>query len=349
MSLMEKPQAMAKMHRLYRNIKKNGGRIGTNLRVLELVYSNACNFKCEHCSTRAPLGENADYLMPLDKVAELADEAHELGIVEWNMHGGELLTNKARLLELIRAIKPERFYVFLTSNGFLLTKETAEELAEAGVNRVSISIDSFHPKVHDAFRGVEGAYAHAMQALEYVKEAGMDPFMNITVGHFNAFSEDVENLCRYSYEHGYKTFINIAIPSGNWQGHLDVVVDDRDRAHLMELRKKYGNIHRDLWNPFDKENEGVLGCQTMSKLYVTPSGDIFPCSFMHISLGNVYKQKLRDIIDYGYSIRYFHDHSEKCLAGEDLSFIKKYMVDKKMSVMEPLDAKEIFKEEDYIR
>ena len=349
MSIMEKPQAVAKMHRLYRNIKKNGGRIGTNLRVLELVYSNACNFKCEHCSTRAPLGENADVLMPLDKVAELADEAHELGIVEWNMHGGELLTNKARLLELIRAIKPERFYVFLTSNGFLLTKETAEELAEAGVNRVSISIDSFNPKVHDAFRGVEGAYAHAMQALEYVKEAGMDPFMNITVGHFNAFSEDVENLCRYSYEHGYKTFINIAIPSGNWQGHLDVVVDDRDRAHLMELRKKYGNIHRDLWNPFDKENEGVLGCQTMSKLYVTPSGDIFPCSFMHISLGNVYKQKLKDIIDYGYSIRYFHDHSEKCLAGEDLSFIKKYMVDKKMSVMEPLDAKEIFKEEDYIR
>lgn len=349
MSLMEKPQAMAKMHRLYRNIKKNGGRIGTNLRVLELVYSNACNFKCEHCSTRAPLGENADYLMPLDKVAELADEAHELGIVEWNMHGGELLTNKARLLELIRAIKPERFYVFLTSNGYLLTKETAEELAEAGVNRVSISIDSFNPKVHDAFRGIKGAYERAMQALEYVKEAGMDPFMNITVGHFNAFSEDVENLCRYSYEHGYKTFINIAIPSGNWQGHLDVVVDDRDRAHLMELRKKYGNIHRDLWNPFDKENEGVLGCQTMSKLYVTPSGDIFPCSFMHISLGNVYKQKLRDIIDYGYSIRYFHDHSEKCLAGEDLSFIKKYMVDKKMSVMEPLDAKEIFKEEDYIR
>ena len=52
MSIMEKPQAVAKMHRLYRNIKKNGGRIGTNLRVLELVYSNACNFKCEHCSTR---------------------------------------------------------------------------------------------------------------------------------------------------------------------------------------------------------------------------------------------------------------------------------------------------------
>jgi len=81
MSIMEKPQAVAKMHRLYRNIKKNGGRIGTNLRVLELVYSNACNFKCEHCSTRAPLGENADELMPLDKVAELAGEGRGIGRV----------------------------------------------------------------------------------------------------------------------------------------------------------------------------------------------------------------------------------------------------------------------------
>ena len=349
MSIMEKPRAIEKMHHFYRSIKKNGWKIGTNLRVLELVYSNACNFKCEHCSTRAPLGENAEHLMSLEKVAALADEADELGIIEWNMHGGELLTNKPRLMELIRAIKPERFYVFLTSNGFLMTQETADELAEAGVNRVSISIDSFDAKTHDAFRGVPGAYAHAMKALEYVKNAGMDPFMNITVGHYNAFSQDVESLCQYSKEHGYKTFINIAIPSGNWQGHLDVVIDDHDREHLMELRQKYGNIYRDIWNPYDKEKKGVLGCQTMSKLYVAPNGDIFPCSFLHIKLGNVYEQSLRDIVRYGYRIRCFHDYSEKCLAGEDLRFIKKYMVKEKMSVMHPLDAKKIFHAEDYLQ
>ena len=312
------------------------------MRVLELVYSNTCNFHCKHCSTRAPLGENAEYLMPMDKIASLADEADEIGIFEWNMHGGELLTNAERLFELIKAIKPERFYLFLTSNGFLVTKEIAERLATAGVNRVSISIDSFNPQVHDSFRGVNGAYERAMQALEYVKDAGMDPFMNITVGHFNAFSDDVEQLCKYSYEHGYKTFINIAIPSGNWQGHLDVVVDDKDRARLIELRKKYGNINRDLWNPFDKNNEGILGCQTMSKLYVTPSGDIFPCSFLHIKIGNVYEQKLKDIVNFGYSIKYFREYQEKCLAGENLDFIKKYMVDQKMSVMNPLDARNIF-------
>ena len=342
MSIMEKPRAVEKFRRFYKNIKKNNGHIGTNLRILELVYSNACNFHCQHCSTRAPLGENAAHLMPISKVASLADEADELGIFEWNMHGGELLTNTECLFELIKAIKPERFWVFLTSNGFLLTKEIAERLSAAGVNRVSISIDSFEPQVHDGFRGVKGAYERAMRALEYVKNAGMDPFMNITVGHFNAFSDDIEQLCKYSFEHDYKTFINIAIPSGNWQGRLDVVIDDKDRTRLIELRKKYSNINRDLWNPFDKNNEGVLGCQTMSKLYVTPMGDIFPCSFLHIKVGNVYEQSLKEIVDYGYSIKYFREHHEKCLAGEDINFIKKYMVDKKMSVMNPLVAREIF-------
>lgn len=347
MGIMSKPRAIEKFRAFYKNVQKNNWRIGTNLRVLELVYSNACNFKCEHCSTRAPQGENATKLMSLDKISYLADEADELGIFEWNMHGGELLTNAPRLFDLIKTIKPERFYVFLTSNGFLLTKEIANKLAEAGVDRVSVSIDSFNAKVHDKFRGVKGAHEQALKALEYVKDAGMDPFMNITVGHFNAFSEDIEQLCRYSAEHGYKTFINIAIPSGNWQGHLEVVVDDKDKARLIELRKKYGNLYRDLWNPFDKNHEGVLGCQTMSKLYVTPSGDIFPCSFMHIKIGNVYEQSLKEIVEYGYSIKYFREYQEKCLTGENLDFIKKFMVEKKMSVIQPLNAWEIFQPEDF--
>ena len=75
MSIMEKPRAVEKFRQFYKKVKKNDWHIGTNQRVLELVYSNACNFKCEHCSTRAPLGENADKLMPIEKVASLADEA----------------------------------------------------------------------------------------------------------------------------------------------------------------------------------------------------------------------------------------------------------------------------------
>lgn len=348
MGLMEKPQAMEKFYKFYKAIKKDNWKVGNKLRILELVYSNACNFKCEHCSTRAPFGENAEKLMPLEKVSALADEAHELGVYEWSMHGGELLTNKARLLELIAAIKPERFYVFLTSNGYLLSEDVAYELAEAGINRVSVSLDSFVPAVHDSFRGVKGAHERAINALKYVKKAGMDAYMNITVGHFNALSQDVEDLCKYSYDNGYQTFINIAVPTGNWQGNLDVVIDEKDREHLEKLRQKYGNITRDVWNPFDRSNSGFLGCQAMSRIYVTPSGDVFPCSFMHINVGNVYEKTLKEIVDYGCTIKYFTERGPLCLVGEDLDFINKYMVKEKFSVMHPLEARSIFSSDDYI-
>lgn len=345
MSIMKKPSVMGKFHNFFNAVHKNGNKIGTQLRVLELVYSNACIFNCKHCSTRAPLGENSVNLMPIDKVASLAKEADELGIYEWNFHGGELLINKPRLLELIKAVDPNKFYMYLTSNGYLLDRETAFNLAEAGIDRVSVSIDSLDANIHDNFRGQPGALERALNALEYVKEAGMAPFMNITVGHYNAFSEDVENMLKYSKDHGYTTLVNIAIPTGNWRGNLEVVINDKDRAHLIELRQKYGNVLRDLWDPFDKEKKDCLGCQTMSKLYITPSGDVLPCSFMNIKIGNVYDQSLKEIVEFGYSIRYFREHSEKCLAGEDLDFIKKYMQDENMSVMHPLDAHKVFKDE----
>jgi len=175
----------------------------------------------------------------------------------------------------------------------------------------------------------------------------MKAYMNITVGHFNAKSKDVEDLCRFSADNGYITFINVAIPCGFWQGKFDTMIDENDRAHLIELRKKYKNIYRDLWDPFDRKYEKSLGCQTMSKLLITPNGDVLPCSFIHIKIGNVYEQSLKEIVDYGYTIKYFHDHCETCLAGENRWFAEKFMMEK-MSMKNPIDAKTLFVSEDYI-
>ena len=54
-----------------------------------------------------------------------------------------------KLFEVLDAIKPERFYMYLTTNGFYLDKPMAEKLAEYKVSRVSVSIDSMDEKVHD--------------------------------------------------------------------------------------------------------------------------------------------------------------------------------------------------------
>ena len=53
-----------------------------------------------------------------------------------------------------------------------------------------------------------------MEALKMVWEAGIDPYLNITVGHYNAKSEDLRMLFRLPKKNKYRTLINVACPSG---------------------------------------------------------------------------------------------------------------------------------------
>ena len=74
----------------------------------------------------------------------------------------------------MEAIRPERFYMYLTTNGFYLDEAMAK-LAEYKVSRVSVSIDSMDEKIHDEIRGRKESWKRAI-ALEHVKNAGMDPY-----------------------------------------------------------------------------------------------------------------------------------------------------------------------------
>ena len=61
-----------------------------------------------------------------------------------------------KLFNVLEAIKPERFYLYLTTNGFYLDKKMAKELAKYKVSRVSVSIDSMDEKIHDEIREEKG-------------------------------------------------------------------------------------------------------------------------------------------------------------------------------------------------
>ena len=89
--------------------------------------------------------------LDIGAIKRLADEADELGYFEFDLQGGELLQPK--LFEVLEAIKPERFYMYLTTNGYYLDESMAKKLAEYKVSRVSVSIDSMDEKIHDEIRG----------------------------------------------------------------------------------------------------------------------------------------------------------------------------------------------------
>jgi MoaA/NifB/PqqE/SkfB family radical SAM enzyme len=284
-------------------------------------------------------------------MADLANQADALGIFEFDLQGGELLLQPDMLFEVLAAIRPERFYLYLTTNGYFLDGPMARRLAEAKVSRVSVSVDSFDETTHDEIRGRQESWRRAMDALKHVQEAGLDPYLNITVGHYNALSADVEMLCQYSEDQRYTTLLNVAVPSGMWlkiDRMAEVMVDERDKAKLLQLRKKHKNILRNLWNPFDRDYEALLGCNTVNRLYITPLGDVLVCPYVHIKIGNIYEQSLKEISEYGFSIRHFREHSDLCLAGENRTFVETYMSHDGQSIFRPALARDIFTADDYV-
>lgn len=350
MNLLTRPRLLEKLRNFHTAVRANGGRIGTKQRGIDLNFNNACNLRCEYCFTNSPKGDHVRDELPIDLVASIADQADELGIFEFDLQGGELLLRPEKLFAVLEAIKPERFYLYLTTNGYFLDEAMAKRLAEARVSRVSVSIDSFDEATHDRIRGRKESWARAMAALRHVQQAGMDPYLNITVGHYNALSEDLEMLCQYSADQKYTTLVNVAVPSGMWlrlDKMADVIVDERDKARLLELRKRHRNILRNIWNPFDREHEAILGCNTVNRLYITPLGDVLVCPYVHIKIGNVYEQSLREISEFGFRIKYFREHSDLCLAGENREFITRFMSAPGQSIFHPADARTLFQADDF--
>ena len=237
MSLINKPLVVEKFKSFHNYVKNNDGKIGTKQRGIDLNLNNACNLRCEHCFTNSSKGENVKETLPLEVVERVANEAHELGIFEWDLQGGELLSRPQLLFDTLKAMKTERFYVYLTTNGWYMTKEIAQTLADHGVNRVSVSIDSMEAETHDRFRGRKGSWERAIKALEMVQKVGISPYLNITVGRYNAQSEDVKLLLDYSKQKKYTTLLNVATPGGMWAKMTDIMVNEEDKAYLIDMRK----------------------------------------------------------------------------------------------------------------
>ena len=347
-SWFKKTRLLEKVRHFHNHLKNNDGKVGTYHRGIELNLNNACNLRCKYCFTNSPKGDHVKDFLPIPKLKEIADEADELGYIEWDLQGGEVLLRPDKLFDALDAIQPERFYLYVTTNGYKVDRKIIKELGKRGVSRMSVSFDSWDPDFHDEMRGRKDSWKRAIQALEYIQEAGMDPYMNVTVGHYNAKSEDLRMLLEYSKKKKYRTLVNVACPTGMWNQVHDVVCDEEDQKHIRKLRKEYKNLNRNLWNPFDPKLEKIMGCTTVNRMYITALGDVLACPYVHIKIGNVFENTLKEISDYGFRIKHFRNHSDKCLAGEDLNFIKKFNSTPGKTIFNPVKADEIFQKEDFV-
>ena len=278
--------------------------------------------------------------MTPDDVRELARQADELGLARFVITGGEPLVFKD-LDEVVAAIDPQKFYINMDTNGWFLDEEKAKHLMEIGIDRVQLSIDSLTPEGHDEFRAYDGSFERTMRAVDACQKVGMDLFIQTVVTKQRLYSDEFIKFIEYFNSRGLGVFVTFAKPVGAWERQYDILIDNEDLKYFNSLEKKY--ITYSHLTPAYGLNMGCIAVKGMFS--VTQYGDVLPCPYIHISIGNIFKEPLKDIIERGYGIKYFGEHIDCCTIAQDKEFICDYIEKCVYDHELPVRCEEVFGEE----
>lgn len=293
-----------------------GSKERQRLNTLDISMGYECNMRCEHCSAQVMAQSNAQKLT-LDDYHRLNKELDKLGLYRINITGGEPLLFPW-LEELIKALKPARRHIKIQTNGTLLTEDRILSLKKAGVNAISMSLDSLDEKEFERFRGLDGSFKKIVNNINLVRKHGLQVSLGCVVTHQSINNGETEKLIRFAYEHKCHLLLNIAIAVGRWASQEEFLFDKHgdDRKRLNELLLKYSHVHTD---------HDIIGCPAaIRKLYLTPYGDIIPCPFLHVSFGNIKNETLSSIRNRVLE-NYPYYNSSFCPAAENCDVLEKWL------------------------
>lgn len=134
-----------------------------------LMPTYRCNQRCRMCDFPSRRREDKPE-MSTSQLKDLIDELADLPSLGVSFYGGEPLL-RPDTTELIHHAHRRRLLVHLTTNGLTVDRPLAEGIIAAGTDVISISLDGATPEIHDRQRGVEGAHAGAISALNLFREA----------------------------------------------------------------------------------------------------------------------------------------------------------------------------------
>lgn len=146
--------------------------------------TKGCNLHCIHCrATATELSSPLD--LPTAKAKEIIEQIAAYANPILVLSGGEPLYRRD-IYDLAKLASAKGLRVALATNGTLVTKDVAQKIVDAGIKRVSISLDGADAKTHDTFRGIPGAFEAAVYGLQNLKQLGMQAQINMTIARHNA-------------------------------------------------------------------------------------------------------------------------------------------------------------------
>ena len=177
---------------------------GRRIHYLRISLTDHCNLRCVYCMPEDMTFRPNAALMQDAELLRLVQIFTRLGFDKFRLTGGEP-TVRANVVELVRGISatPGVRSLSMTTNGVLLGK-LARPLAEAGLQRVNISIDTLNP---DKFRRVTrwGKLEDVWGGIQAAEDAGLTPVkLNAVVVRGYNDSHDVIDLARLTLEHSWQ-------------------------------------------------------------------------------------------------------------------------------------------------
>lgn len=319
---IKRPRVHEKIQRYHREMLS--GYISPILRLK--INRSLCNFHCAHCCEEPYMSRDLKKRtgsidprpqMNLEDYRRLSDEADEYGIFRFVLTGGEALLDK-NLDQLIEALDPKKHLVILDTNGWTFDENKAKWFADLGGYKAQISLDSFIEAEHDAFRRKKGSHKRVMRALKAAKDTGLELLISTCIVRDRVFSQEFEDLCKYCKAEDIPLYVTLAKPVGTAREQDDWVCTKRDVDQLKLLEAKY-NIFTHMSPSYGQPGRciTVKGINT-----VNHDGELVPCPYMDLSIGNIVKEPLADVLDRGMRNKWLGPYRDECIIGEHKEFIR---------------------------
>ncbi len=306
-------------------------------RLIAWEVTRSCNLACKHCRGEA-MTEPYPGELSTQEAKALIDTFPEVGEPIIIFTGGEPML-RHDVFELISYATNKGLRCVFSTNGTLITPETAKNLRAAGIQRCSISLDGPDAASHDDFRAVPGSFAASLQGIEHLKSVGMEFQINTTVTRNNLLNfKDIFNLCQELGAAAWHIFL--LVPMGRASHIADQVITAKeyeDVLHWLYDFRKLTTMHlkatcaphyyRIMRQRAKEEGVSVnhenFGMDAMTRgclggtgfCFISHLGQVQPCGYLELNCGNIKETNFPEIwkhSSYFKSFRTQEDYNGKC-------------------------------------
>ncbi len=285
--------------------------MGRPLKDLRISVTDRCNFRCTYCMPAEIFGESYKFLpkneiLSFEEIARLARIFVEFGVNKLRITGGEplLRTDLHKLIAMLTGM-PGLEDLTLTTNAFLLPQQ-AQQLKDAGLQRVTISLDTLDDEVFKEMNGRGFDTKRVLEGIQAASEAGLSPIKINSVVQKGVNDHTLVDLARHFKGSGHIVRFIEYMDVGNRNGwKLDQVVPADEIVERidaeMPLEPVEPNYQGEVARRYRYRDEpgeiGVIAsvtqpfCGDCSRARLSTDGSLYTCLFA--TQGNDLRKLLR--------------------------------------------------------